>query len=100
MNEDQRMPGSVIEEGGGYDLPLAKRSVGQGWHPILERLFLAKPEWIRVVQVKEKFGGLRFYIDDRPVIGERADQLRAFEKLIQEAEAESFTVRAEKAKDE
>jgi hypothetical protein len=111
MNRNRRLPGSVIYEDGGYDLPLAKQSVGQGWHGILERLFAAKPDWIMVVQVKEKFGGLRFYLDDGTVrvdfIGlgsltvpaeqehldeKRSAQLVAFKKLVREAEAESFSV--------
>jgi hypothetical protein len=111
MNRNRRLPGSVINEGGGYDLPLAKESVGQGWHGILERLFAAKPDWIMVVQVKEKFGGLRFYLDDGTVrvdfIGlgsltvpaeqehldeDRTLQLTAFKKLVDEAEAESFSI--------
>jgi hypothetical protein len=111
MNRNRRLPGSVIYDDGGYDLPLAKASVGQGWHGILERLFAAKPDWIKVVQVKEKFGGLRFYLDDGTVrvdfIGlgsltvpaeqehldeDRTLQLTAFKKLVDEAEAESFSI--------
>jgi len=43
-----------------------KGSVGPGWHPIIERLIndLIKLGWDeKVIQVKEKFGGLRFYIE-------------------------------------
>jgi hypothetical protein len=90
---------------------LAKASVGLGWHGILERLFAAKPEWIKVVQVKEKFGGLRFYLDDGTVrvdfIGvgsievpaetdkfsaDQAVRLQGFRLMVREAEAESYTV--------
>jgi len=104
-------PGDVIYEDGGYDLSLAKRSVGRGWHGIIERLFLVKPEWIKVIQVKEKFGGLRCYLDDGTVradcinlgsftiptnqvsLGEdQASQLLHFRKMVREAEAESFKV--------
>jgi len=111
MNSKNRQPGYVIYEDGGYDLALAKRSVGQGWHGILERLFAAKPAWILVVQVKEKFGGLRFYLADGTVrvdcIGvasltvpadqgtfddEQTTELVAFQKLVSEAEVESFSV--------
>lgn len=42
-------------------------SVGKGWKNIVSELFdevkLADPE-CRVVQVKEKFGGLRFYVEN------------------------------------
>lgn len=53
----------------GYDLETAKASVGKGWHPLLECLFSylknneKNPKLLdtRIVQVKEKFGGLRIY---------------------------------------
>ena len=54
------IPGLVIEEG--YDRGLAKLSVGKGWHGLIDILFDAKPDDVVVVQVKEKFGGLRFYV--------------------------------------
>lgn len=51
-------------------------SVGEGWHPVIAALDAEigklKPDY-RVLQVKEKFGGLRYYIDSldattRPLI--------------------------------
>lgn len=39
----------------------AKAYVGKGWHPLLDELYNALPEEAQVFQVKEKFGGLRFY---------------------------------------
>ena len=114
MSRHPRLPCYVIYDDGGYDLPLAKRSVGLGWNGILERLFEAKPDWIKVIQVKEKFGGLRYYIDDGSVrvdlisseargsLTVPADQgrfnedqaalLDTFKKMIREAEAESFAI--------
>ena len=111
MYQEKRLPGRVIYEGGGYDLSLAKQSVGMGWHGILERLFMAKPEWIKVIQVKEKFGGLRFYLQDGTVhvdfIGvgslimqtervqyKEEQEIRAqnYKKMVQDAEAESFKI--------
>ena len=114
MTENRRCPASCIRDGVGYDLAFAKESVGEGWHAILERLFAAKPDWIKVTQVKEKFGGLRFYLDDGTVrmdlIGvggrlsfeepanadgggsEQAAQLEAFRALVREAESESYTI--------
>ena len=114
MSRHPRLPGYVIYDNGGYDLPLAKESVGPGWHGILERLFMAKPDWIKVIQVKEKFGGLRCYIDDGTVRvdfisseahgsltvpadqgnsnEDQAAQLDTFQKMIREAETESLTV--------
>jgi hypothetical protein len=67
-------PGFVVferEKGvHGYSLEMAKESVGKGWHPLLERIFLAlKPDVVYerkpkgyVIQVKEKFGTLRVYL--------------------------------------
>lgn len=66
--------------------------VGDGWHDIiralsvkLEALILAMPEEARVEcyadQVKEKFGGLRFYMSCQ------TDEMSA---LIREAEAASY----------
>ena len=113
----QREPGRVVREGGGYDLDLAKASVGAGWHPLLERIFAARPEGVEIVQVKEKFGGLRCYFHPGPhridLIGvggvasltmaerdesepEPSEDLRAalgaFRALVDAAEAESFTI--------
>ena len=111
MKQQKRLPGCAIYEDGGYDLTLAKQSVGVGWHCILERLFVAKPEWIKVIQVKEKFGGLRFYLQDGTIrvdfIGvgslamqtERVEyeeeheiQAQNYKKMVQAAEAESFKI--------
>lgn len=36
--------------------------VGPGWAKILDKLYDAKPRNVYVMQVKEKFGGLRFYV--------------------------------------
>jgi hypothetical protein len=65
-----------------------------GWEPLLRRLSEKVEEWnreqplmnpesepVRVMQVKEKFGGLRFYVGRCPEYLDRA---------IQEAEAESL----------
>lgn len=67
-------PGFVVYERApglqGYDLDMARRSVGPGWRRLLE-VFWAMMErnrdvadWrdVAVVQVKEKFGTLRLYI--------------------------------------
>lgn len=45
-----------------YDLDLAIQSVGEGWENIIRTLWAFKPKDTTVDQVKEKFGGLRFYI--------------------------------------
>ena len=53
--------GFVSEKG--YTREEALRSVGDGWANGINILFDAKPDDVRVAQVKEKFGGLRFYTD-------------------------------------
>lgn len=57
----------------------AYSGVGRGWFPLLERLDADLAALIpdyKVAQVKEKFGGLRFYVDypenSDPVAQERA----------------------------
>lgn len=63
-------------------------SVGKGWHPLLwalceELAGMGLPEGFRVVQVKEKFGGLRFYV---------SGATREIRDVIDRAEACSYTV--------
>ena len=41
----------------------AKHMVGKGWSKIIDQLYDRLPDTIYVYQVKEKFGGLRFYTD-------------------------------------
>ena len=48
--------------GKGYTRKQAKTYVGKGWHSLLDTLYDAKPKDVVVLQVKEKYGGLRFYI--------------------------------------
>lgn len=67
-------PGFVVYERGpglkGYDLEMAKQSVGKGWRPLLEELFKYMENNKKygnpgheavIIQVKEKFGILRIY---------------------------------------
>ena len=67
----------------GYTLATAIRSVGPGWTELIKDLFDAKPEETAVIQVKEKFGGLRFYTD-----GTTAE----FLTLVDAAEEESYKI--------
>jgi len=43
------------------DREYAKTQVGKGWHGLIDECFAALPPGAWVEQVKEKFGGLRFY---------------------------------------
>ena len=60
-------------------------SVGEGWYPIIKDLIneLIELGWDkRITQVKEKFGGLRFYIETYPEGGQ--DVIIKYEKLSYE----------------
>lgn len=58
--------------------------VGVGWTSLIEPLFeLCAKEGVEVVQVKEKFGGLRFYVSNA------SEELY---KAIDKAETESFHI--------
>lgn len=74
---------SKTKEWKGLTLKDAKRQVGKGWHPILEKLYRKKPRDTVVVQVKEKFGGLRFYT---------GGTTEEFLDLIDEAEKASYVI--------
>lgn len=71
-----------------YDIPppYCGAGCGDGWLPLIERLIVKLIDlgWDKDChQIKEKFGGLRFYI------GAGEDEVRA---AIDQAEAESFKV--------
>lgn len=89
-----RIPGFVLFDESGYDLDLARHSVGEGWGGILERLWAVKPACASVTQVKEKFGGLRVYhsgIAAGPKWTDEEDAAyRAFEEAVDQAEGESY----------
>ena len=61
----------------------AKKMVGKGWSKILDRLYDVKPRSVYVMQVKEKFGGLRFYV------GTASEE---FYDAIRSAEQESYKI--------
>ena len=64
-------------------LEQCQRCVGPGWSGLIERIYNALPEDAYICQVKEKWGGLRFYIGDAPA---------EIHSLIDEVERESYTV--------
>lgn len=70
----------------GYDKQMALQSVGKGWAPLIHELFDRLPEFsktIKIIQVKEKWGGLRIYTDV---------YLESLEKLIEDLERRSFKI--------
>jgi len=81
-----RAPGFVIEGGGGYDRELALASVGAGWATLINRVFDEREKLAiisPIVQVKEKYGGLRIYTGIYEV---------ELESLIQQVEVESYHI--------
>lgn len=40
--------------------------VGSGWKQLVNNLYDAKPKGVYVLQVKQKWGGLRFYVSSAP----------------------------------
>jgi len=89
MNEYLESIGG-LENGFYNDRPLIKSanffSVDQGWYPLIKELIddLIKLGWNKqVCQVKEKFGGLRFYIN------EGSDEIY---KRITQAENDSYKI--------
>ena len=52
--------------GGSISRETALHSVGAGWAKLINNLYDAKPKHVKVWQVKEKFAGLRFYLDSAP----------------------------------
>lgn len=108
-----RIPGAFDSRG--YDLDMALRSVGPGWRRLVERVFDAKPDEVDIVQVKEKFAGLRVYTSLQPVrvdaigVGSfevpnsrpsgmddleetQRDRVLEYEALLRRMESESFSV--------
>jgi len=69
------MPNLTLEQ--------CQNCVGPGWAGLIAEIYAALPEDAFVAQVKEKFGGLRFYI------GAGTAELH---DLIEDVEARSYTV--------
>ena len=71
---------------------LQQMPVKPGWHPLIQELCLKlwSLGWDgKVDQVKEKFGGLRFYVDSTDMHGVASD---AAWSLIQQTEFQSLSV--------
>lgn len=79
-----------------HDLKLAIPSrVSDGWLPLLEDLVskLKQRGWTgEVAQIKEKFGGLRFYANPSIKTGNTKEEIEEFQRLIYEAEDKSFKI--------
>jgi hypothetical protein len=56
----------MVKDAYGRDWPLEdmKRCVGEGWSNLIEECYnICQENNVSVLQVKEKYGGLRFYVD-------------------------------------
>ena len=76
----------MVKDSFGRDWSLEdmKASMGAGWHPLIENLYqLCEEEGVDVFQVKEKFGGLRFYTGGAS---------ESIDSAIIKAEQESFKI--------
>lgn len=84
MIKDKRMPSVVHYDG--YTRELALASVGEGWAKLVNEAFdqLAHIKGnIKIIQVKEKWGGLRIYTD-------YSNHL--YDKKVRELEERSFHI--------
>jgi hypothetical protein len=61
----------------------AKKMIGIGWSKLIDKIYDKLPEDTYVLQVKEKFGGLRFYV------GYISTEIQNF---IDEVEDESYSI--------
>lgn len=76
----------------GVSLADAYECVGEGWHPLVKRLYEAADKLdpkIKIVQVKEKFGRLRVYWDSPERKKSDNQNLLPFCDVVNEAERES-----------
>ena len=73
------------------DFQTERRNVGNGWQPIIERLHESLQRLFgsyEIHQIKEKFGGLRYYAGF-PDLASPEDTTEAY-RLIDEAESKSL----------
>jgi hypothetical protein len=73
-----------------------RSNVGDGWQPLLERLHTQLKDidpTYQVIQIKEKFGGLRYHVQfSEDFYDDDEDGHKAAHDLIYAIEAESFTI--------
>jgi hypothetical protein len=103
---EARIPGFVVYGDGGYDCELAKRSVGPGWHSLLDQIFDAKPNNVIIEQVKEKYSWLTIYhslhyeydnetgevLNPEIAEGKSYEAYEAFSKMVEVVEYKSGTI--------
>mgnify|MGYP000093879836 CR=1 FL=1 len=55
----------------------AQRQVGPGWAGLVEAIYNRLPQDAHIDQIKEKFGGLRFYVDGDAELLDFIDEMEA-----------------------
>jgi hypothetical protein len=78
----------------GYSRDEAKQTVGKGWASLLDELFdvldaMQAPP--KIIQVKEKWGGLRIY-DSGVYLFDNDSPSPEFERVLRAIERKSFTI--------
>lgn len=77
------------------DFETEKLNVGDGWQPLItelhQRLFDLDPTY-QVSQIKEKFGGLRYYVQFSEAMSDDEQSVNIAYALIREAEDESYKI--------
>lgn len=67
-------------------------AIGNGWHDLLEQLLLdierLNPTGFKILQIKEKFGGLRFYFQVNPEFQDAVNEMVAQAERVAEATCE------------
>lgn len=84
----------------GYTIDMGVASVGPGWSNLVRSAFIECPSDLIIVQVKEKFGGLRIYTDPKkqysldvgPQGSFDSDVHKAYQKFLNELEVRSTEV--------
>jgi len=77
------------EHGAPYPRETAKQCIGEGWAPLIDRIYDYADELgvqMTILQVKEKFGGLRFYFAAHEQV------YPSIEKVVNECEDESLKI--------
>jgi len=80
MNDRFQCPTAVYYEG--YPAKLALQSVEKGWRHLIKIALRMKPDYVKIVQVKEKFGTLTIYIEStKPEDRSYFDVIQALEAV-------------------
>lgn len=74
----------------GYTLAQGLEAVGPGWHGLVQEAFVKLPPGHIIVQVKEKFGGLRIYFEIPQKPYQHGEGASEYEALLNDLEMRSL----------